>query len=183
MVDISVISEMVEPSVRIALDGYKRKLVEKDDEIESIQYYLIKAAPLGSESEMVLDYKSQLQKAVEDRGNCVMATRLLQDRLVDLVVSAAEAGRAAAAGAALLSPDEGGVEAGGEGRAVNPLLDEVGPSVVREGASPEMAGIDEASEATRDETGTERVRPAANPPWKVPRLRWPEVVSRLKGRT
>ena len=118
--DISVISEMIEPSVRIALDGYKRKLVEKDDEIESIQYYLIKAAPLGSESEMVLDYKSQLQKAVEDRGNCVMATRLLQDRLVDLVVSAAEAGRAAAAGAALLSPDEGGVEAGGEGHAVNP---------------------------------------------------------------
>ena len=56
MVDISVISEMIEPSVRIALDGYKRKLVEKDDEIEFIQYYLIKAAPLGSESEMVLDY-------------------------------------------------------------------------------------------------------------------------------
>ena len=162
--DLSAISEMVEPSVKSALDGYKRKLREKDDEIESIQYYLTRAAPLGSESEMVLDYKSQLQKAVEDRGNCVMATRLLQDRLMDLAVSAAEAERAAAAGAALLSPGKGFVEAGGKGHAVNPLLDKVGPSVVREGASPGMAGIDEASEATRDETGTERERLAANPP-------------------
>ena len=164
--DLSAISEMVEPSVKSALDGYKRKLREKDDEIESIQYYLTRAAPLGSESEMVLDYKSQLQKAVEDRGNCVMATRLLQDRLMDLAVSAAEAERAAAAGAALLSPGKGFVEAGGKGHAVNPLLDKVGPSVVREGASPGMAGIDEASEATRDETGTERERLAANPPLK-----------------
>ena len=109
---------MVEPSVRSALEGYKRKLIEMDDEIESIQYYLTRAAPLGSESEMFLDYKSQLQKAVAERGNCVMAARLLQDRLMDLVVSAAEAERAAAAGAALLSPDKGVVETGGEGRAV-----------------------------------------------------------------
>jgi hypothetical protein len=110
MVDLSVISEMVEPSVRSALEGCKRKLVEVDDEIESIQYYLTRAAPLGSESEMVLDYKSQLQKAVSERGNCVMAARLLQDRLMDLVVSAAEVERAAAAGAALLSPDKGVAE-------------------------------------------------------------------------
>ena len=47
MVDLSAISEMVEPSVKSALDGYKRKLREKDDEIESIQYYLTRAAPLG----------------------------------------------------------------------------------------------------------------------------------------
>jgi hypothetical protein len=63
MVDLSVISEMVEPSVRSALEGYKRELREMDDEIESIQYYLTRAAPLGSESETFLDYKSQLQKA------------------------------------------------------------------------------------------------------------------------
>ena len=56
--NLSVISEMVEPSVRSALEGYKRKLIEMDDEIESIQYYLTRAAPLGSESEMFLDYKS-----------------------------------------------------------------------------------------------------------------------------
>jgi hypothetical protein len=152
MVDLSVISEMVE--------GYKRRLIE----MESIQYYLTRAAPLGSKSEMFLDYKSQLQKAVAERGNCVMAARLLHDRLMDLVVSAAEAERAAAAGAALLSPDKGVVETGGEGHAVIPLLDKVGPSVVREGASPGMAGSDEASDTTRDETRTERGRRAANPP-------------------
>ena len=36
MVDLSVIPEMVEPSVRSALEGYKRKLGEVDDAIESI---------------------------------------------------------------------------------------------------------------------------------------------------
>jgi hypothetical protein len=156
MVDLSVIPEMVEPSVRSALEGYKRKLGEVDDAIESIQYYLTRATPLGSESEMVLDYQSQLQKAIAERKNCVMATRLLQDRLMDLVVSTAEAERAAAAGAVLLSPDKGVAETGGEGRAANPLLNKVGPLVAREGASPEMAGGDEASETTRDKTGTER---------------------------
>ena len=53
MVDLSVISEMVEPSVRSALGGYKRKLIEMDDEIEFIQHILTRAAPLGSESEMI----------------------------------------------------------------------------------------------------------------------------------
>ena len=78
-----------------------------------------------------------------------MATRLLQDRLVDLVVSAAEAERAAAARAVLLSPDKGTVETGGEGHAIIPLLDKVGPSVVREGAPPEMAGSSVAPERAR----------------------------------
>jgi hypothetical protein len=77
MVDLSAISEMCEPSIRSALDGYKRKLVEVDDEIESIQFHLTKAAPLGSESEMFLDLQSQLQTAVEERTNFVMAKRLL----------------------------------------------------------------------------------------------------------
>ncbi len=45
--DLSVISEMVEPSVRSALAVYKRELREIVDEIESIQYYLTRAAPLG----------------------------------------------------------------------------------------------------------------------------------------
>jgi hypothetical protein len=36
MVDLSAISEMREPSIRSALDGYKRKLGEVDDEIEFI---------------------------------------------------------------------------------------------------------------------------------------------------
>ena len=112
-------------SIRSALDGYKRKLVEVDDEIESIQFHLTKAAPLGNESEMFLDLQPQVQIAVEERTNFVMAKRLLQSRLLDLAVLAAEIETAAAARVLMQSPDKGAAEPGREERAANPFLKKV----------------------------------------------------------